>query len=105
MPTAASGPRGALGRTSGRKPGPGPRQGKENAAREAHPRCSGSISPHPSDVNTPGRQSETFRAPAVALRLYTLPESATGDRCGAGARAGTSAPSPSDCVIFPGGGD
>ena len=87
-----------------RKPGPGPPRGKGNAARKAHPRSSASISPHLSDVNKPGPQSETFRAPAVALVVCPLPGSAARGQVWGRGSGGAPAPSPSDCVIGPRGG-
>lgn len=40
---------------------------------EAHPRCSASVSPHLSDVNKPGPQSETLLARCRAGSLPSLP--------------------------------
>lgn len=76
-PASASGPGAGLSAILlERKPGTGPPRGKGNTAREAHPRCSESISPHHSDVNKPGPQSETFRGLSLALGLCPVPGSA-----------------------------
>ncbi|XDB48256.1 hypothetical protein AB1E18_001839 [Capra hircus] len=63
----------ALGRTSGKETWARATRGKAKAAGEAHPHRSASISPHRSDVNKPGPQSETFRVPTVLLGVCPLP--------------------------------
>lgn len=87
-----------------RKPGTGPPRGKGNAARQAHPRCSASISPHLSDVNKSRPQSETFRAPTVALGLCPLPGSASRRQVWGRGSGGDPRPQPQRLCNRPGRG-
>lgn len=104
-PAAASGPGAGLsaGLLEG-KPGLEPPRGKGNAARQAHPRGSASISPHLWDVNKRRPQSETFRAPAVALGLCPLPVSASRGQVWSRASGGDPRPQPLRLCNRPGRG-